>query len=163
MTEEQLQKFYARIRITPGCWWWLGARQQSNGYGRFGYGRGREYAHILSYRLYKGEIPKGLFVRHRCDNPLCINPEHLLIGTQKDNMQDAKQRNRTAKGEANGRSKLSAEEVRQIYDLAHCKLFTQQEIANWYNCVQANVSFIKSGWSRSCDSGALCTDTRSLP
>lgn len=78
-----------------GCWLWL------RGEGNFGYGRVRvakksEYAHRASFLAFKGEIPEGLSVLHSCDTAACINPGHLRLGTQKDNMADASRRGRVA-------------------------------------------------------------------
>jgi hypothetical protein len=76
---------------------------------------GKQY--LLSrfvYGLLKGNT-KGLVVRHTCDNPLCINPDHLLIGTHNDNVQDKVNRGRQAKGTHNGRSKLTEPEVIDIF------------------------------------------------
>lgn len=73
------------------CWMWTGARMRGEGsYGRF---RNR-LAHRVAWELFKGPIPFGLYVLHRCDNPPCVNPEHLFLGTQQDNMDDAHQKGR---------------------------------------------------------------------
>lgn len=86
----------ARFTVTPsGCWEWQGSRD------RDGYGRVQrsafgvcwfEKTHRLSYEFYVGEIPCGLHVLHRCDNPPCINPEHLYCGTHQENMRDRSKR-----------------------------------------------------------------------
>jgi len=67
------------------------------------------------YELYSGEIPKGFVIRHTCDNPSCINPDHLLVGTHADNVADKVSRDRCAKLENNGRHKLTIEQVKTIY------------------------------------------------
>ncbi len=68
-------------------------------------------AHRLSYIQNVGDIPEGMVVRHKCDNPNCINPEHLELGTHQDNVQDRVDRNRSAIGTNNGRAKLTEEQV----------------------------------------------------
>jgi len=71
-----------------GCWQWIGRSRTSTGYGKLGFQWRTYKAHRAAWLTWRGEIPKGLSVLHRCDNPLCINPEHLFLGTQEDNVRD---------------------------------------------------------------------------
>lgn len=88
-----LSRFETRFVVTPGCWLWTG-EIGSSGYGRF-YAYGRKYrAHRFSYEAYKGEIPKGMLILHSCDNPRCVNPDHLRVGTDADNTRDKMERGR---------------------------------------------------------------------
>jgi hypothetical protein len=73
-----------------------------------------QLAHRIAYEQAYGEIPEGLVVRHKCDNPNCINPRHLELGTHEDNVRDRVERNRSAKGSNNGRAKLTEDDVRYI-------------------------------------------------
>lgn len=77
---------------------------------------GREYvrAHRLAYALHYGQDPAGMVVCHRCDNPSCVNPEHLFLGTQQDNIDDKMRKGRARLGEDHPNALLSAEDVRQI-------------------------------------------------
>lgn len=83
--------------VKDGCWAWMGAKD-SHGYGvlssRFGAGHSPEKAHRVSYEKVNGKIKEGLVIRHKCDNPECTNPDHLEVGTQKDNMVDCSRRGR---------------------------------------------------------------------
>ena len=70
-----------------GCWYWIGALF-SQGYGAIRINKKIFRAHRISYEIYNGQIPNGLYVRHSCHNPACVNPSHLLVGNQFDNMRD---------------------------------------------------------------------------
>ena len=114
------EKLEANVLVsTSGCWDWQLSRY-AGGYGRISIGKQKQdYAHRVSYRVYHGEIPKGMVVRHSCDNPRCCNPEHLSLGTQRDNVHDCISRGRNhyppiARGEANHKTKLTAEDVKYI-------------------------------------------------
>jgi hypothetical protein len=80
--------------VDVGCWEWKGGKMK-NGYGRFGIAKGQiVFAHRYSYEAKHGPIPPGLFVLHSCDNPGCVNPSHLSVGTHADNMQDMRAKGR---------------------------------------------------------------------
>lgn len=94
------------------CWVWTRCLDK-DGYGQFQV-LGECKAHRVSYRLLVGEIPKGMKVLHKCDNPSCVNPAHLFLGTNDDNMKDMSNKGRAAKGETNGNSKLTKADVLEI-------------------------------------------------
>lgn len=111
-----LQRFEAKYQPEPntGCWLWTGAL--SRGYGQIwdrDSGRG-EWAHRVAYRLFNGPISSGLFVMHKCDVPVCVNPRHLSLGTQRDNILDAKQKHRMAHGASHIRAKLNESDIPAI-------------------------------------------------
>lgn len=111
------ERLFRRVDKTPTCWLWTGGKTVG------GYGQIRAEithrltgAHRVSYELHFGQIPLGMNVLHRCDVRNCVNPEHLFIGTTSDNHQDmiSKGRSNKAWGESAGRSKLTADQVRNI-------------------------------------------------
>lgn len=90
-----------RLELGP-CWQWTGCIA-GFGYGQFRVDRRtREYAHRKSYRMARGDIPDGMRVLHACDNPACVNPDHLFLGTEQDNMRDRQNKGRTASGDRSG-------------------------------------------------------------
>ncbi len=110
-TADRTTRFWRHVdKSGPGgCWVWTGALQH-NGYGHFHEMR----AHRFSWVLANGEIPEGLFVCHRCDNPPCVNPDHLFLGTHNDNMADMSAKDRRARGEWSPNARLSDDAVRSI-------------------------------------------------
>ena len=143
--QHSVDRFWERVKKTNGCWEWQGAVSDT-GYGKACIGHQRTMnAHQLAYILTHGPIPKGHVVCHRCDNRRCVNPDHLFLGTQGDNVRDmtAKGRNRYVPryGEDNPSSKLTREDVSEIrrrwarggirqIDLAHMFSVSDTQISN---------------------------------
>ncbi|HJQ65911.1 MAG TPA: HNH endonuclease signature motif containing protein [Gemmatimonadales bacterium] len=132
------------------CWLWTAARDQK-GYGRIGSQgrrRGPEPAQRVSYRLYVGPIPAGLHVLHHCDNPPCVNPAHLFVGTNADNMADMVRKDRQQQGERSGKAKLSAADVAYIrLAAADGPRGTQRVLARLFGVTDGQISHIVNGTS----------------
>lgn len=133
-------------RYTPDapddeCWEWQGGRHGS-GYGYVSYQYKVLYAHRVSYLLNNGPLIDGRFVCHRCDNPPCVNPRHLFLGTPGDNSADMRSKGRHARGVTNGHSRLTEEAVDEIRRLALLASIPQTEIGARFGVSQSAVSRI---------------------
>ncbi len=106
-----LKSFWDRVVKTTTCWLWIGGKNY-DGYGHFS--RTNEVAHRFSWKIHNGPIPAGTFVLHKCDNPPCVNPGHLFLGTQKNNREDCCNKMRQAYGEKNYGAKLSEQDAINI-------------------------------------------------
>lgn len=136
-------RFFSRfVKVDSGCWQWR-AHTDKDGYGFLPGDRQNIRAHRLSYELHCGPIPEGMIVCHKCDNPGCVNPDHLFIGTHKDNAQDALRKKRHYLGEKNGRSKLTEHQAAQIKTSSQ----TGQELAKIYGVTKSTINRIKRGES----------------
>lgn len=136
-------RFWQKVQKSEkGCWPWI-ACKNSDGYGQFGF-RGRvDGAHRVSWILSHGELPKGAHVLHKCDNPVCVNPDHLFIGTHQDNMEDrtrkGRSRGRGLPGELSGHNKLTNNIVLKIRKL-HEQGTSQKQISNQFAIHKATVN-----------------------
>lgn len=142
-----IQRFWRKVVITRGaCWQWSGALTKT-GYGSIGKGRrsdGVAYAHRISYEIHFGSIPAGLEVRHSCDTPSCVNPEHLLLGAHRDNMRDMARRQRAdrrrkPRGMAHGNAILTDALVREI----RASPDSSHKIAKRLGMSQVNIAAVK--------------------
>ena len=130
-----------------GCMIWMGTLNNF-GHGRLGYGGKLHLAHRLFYTEFKGEIPNGMCVCHKCDVPQCVNPDHLFLGSQSDNMADMYSKKRGAVGADYHRSTLTDDLVAKLKADGR----TQDEIAKDYGIARTTVSAIKTGraWKHVC-------------
>lgn len=145
--EPLASRFWPNVIRGRDCWLWTGA-VNSHGYGRLRSGEDRSVlrAHRVSWELHFGPIPDGLFVLHYCDNPPCVRPDHLFLGTNTDNLRDASKKGRTGpqlhperyQGENGHRTKLTERDVRDIRRATA----SQQAIAAQYGINPSSVSKI---------------------
>lgn len=138
-------RFWEKVSIPPdiisGCWTWTASRRV-DGYGASEKGSS---AHRTSWKLVYGEIPNGLWVCHHCDVPLCVNPNHLFLGTQADNVADQVRKGRTVRGERNGRAILTWDLVSRIRSEYSGKRGEQKELAKAYGLHPSYMSAILRG------------------
>jgi len=144
------QAVYDRLmdKVSPepnsGCWLWA-ACTNKQGYGFLRVDGKNKYAHRLSYEFHCDEIEDGMLICHKCDNPSCVNPEHLFAGTRVENSQDMVKKGRgpVQDGEKNPSAKLTKDQVVEIKSAVG----SQRSIAEKYGITQSNVSLIKRGKS----------------
>jgi hypothetical protein len=153
ITAKDEQRFWALVNKTDGCWLWAGSLNRAGGYGRFakyvlGSHASTVGAHRFSYILAHGEIPDGLVVRHTCDTPACVNPSHLVLGTQQDNVQDQIDRGRKAIGERAGCATLSDKDVQLIRQSYLEGGISQSEIARCFGVDKRTINRIVRNQAR---------------
>lgn len=138
------ERFWAKVDKSGECWIWIGTIWQT-GYGNFGISKGKTIgAHRFSYELAHGKIKSSrVLVCHKCDNRRCVRPEHLFLGSHKDNTQDALKKGRIAIGERAGAAKITAEQVVEIINYKGKE--RQDETGERFGISQTQVSRIQSG------------------
>ncbi len=153
------EHFWKRVKVWQlhECWIWqpyfYKAFKDKNAYGHFQHGSRKEPAHRMAWILTNGEIPEGLEVCHKCDNPPCCNPTHLFLGTHKDNMGDcaAKGRNHVPpqQGELHSQAKLKDSDVLKIRELWNTGQFTLLQLANQFGVgfVQIHRIVYRKNWN----------------
>jgi hypothetical protein len=147
MNAKDEDRFWSKVNKgkSDECWNWT-AGHDKYGYGKFSI-RGREVSsHRVAYQIANGSIPNGLCVLHKCDNPPCVNPAHLFVGTHADNVHDKCKKGRASfiahKGEEHGRAKLNDAQVRQIRERYTAGGVTHRELAREYGVNQSVIGDI---------------------
>lgn len=145
-----LERFENKIFYSPcGCWYWTGTTNIV-GYGRFSFEGKNHLAHRVSYLLHKGQL-NNLFVLHSCDNRLCVNPAHLCLGTQQNNVDDmfSKNRGRKMSGERHHLAKFSNQQVIEMRSLknkmSHNKIAKKYGASEGYGYCLLNNKIRKNG------------------
>ncbi len=136
--EEKIKKrFFSKFsrKGDDDCWIWTGSRLPK-GYGSFSVNRIRKNAHRVSWTIHYGEIPSGMLVCHKCDNPPCVNPYHLFIGTNQDNVNDkmnkGRQRWTTVKGAQHYKAILTEKDVLKIRKMYSTKKYSSFQLAELF-------------------------------
>lgn len=142
ISDKTIKRFWSKTRPRRnGCIEWL-ASKSHNGYGQFGVnGKKNVRAHRFSWTIVNGDIPEGLCVLHKCDNPSCVNPEHLFLGTYKDNAIDMTLKGRRyevlTKGDDNGNSKLNKRDINKMKILYSTGFYTQKYLADMFGITRS--------------------------
>lgn len=143
MDSERFSMFMDKVSPEPnsGCWLWAGS-SNADGYGHFGVGGSGKVrkAHRVSYEHHHGEIPPGMLVCHKCDNPACVNPEHLFLGTPRENSEDRDHKGRQALGIENGKAVLNDALVKYIRETP----LSERVIANQLGVSRGTVNAVRS-------------------
>jgi predicted XRE-type DNA-binding protein len=151
LSEEQIARFWAKVNILgpDDCWEWTASiKKKGYGYGQFNLNGRMTKVHRVAWELTHGPIPEGLCCCHICDNKKCVNPKHLFLGTQQDNIDDMVTKGRNFKpiGTKNNTVKLTEEqviEIRRLYALEN-HMF-QREIALLFGVSQGLIGLIVNG------------------
>lgn len=153
VSREELFWKHVDIKGEDDCWEWSGQRRKPKGsgwgnYGCFNYKSVEYKAHRVAYEIVNGEIPEGMFVCHKCDNPPCVNPKHLFLGTNEDNMKDMASKGRTGVklGSNHPNHKLVEKDVPEIRKLLS-QGFKISAIAEIYGVSNCPISMIRRGKS----------------
>lgn len=137
-------RFLDKIKYVQDCWIWIGTTRGHMGYGAFHFNDKMEGAHRASFNIFNGPITPGSQVLHTCDNPKCVNPKHLFLGTNQDNVNDKMAKGRHVAtpvyGINNHLTKFTTEIVEQIRELS--LQYSQKELSHLFNMSQPNVSRI---------------------
>lgn len=150
MTPEREARFWAKVDKSDetGCWVWTGARGQ-HGHGHFWLGDRVGRAHRFSWELANGPIPQtdgyhGTCVCHRCDNPPCVNPAHLFLGSHKDNLSDAGRKGRLPRGRRHVHNRLTENQVLEVVE-RHRSGESQRSIARSFGMHPSSINRIFNG------------------
>ena len=143
-----LNRFWEKVHKTEGCWLWK-AGKDKDGYGKFALDGNSTRAHRFMYELEIGSIPDGLLVCHSCDNPSCVRPSHLWLGTNTENMADSARKGRKPSGERNPAAKITEGDVKLARRLWKTGEWQVRQLAELFAVNKSQVHNIVTGksWS----------------
>ena len=145
------ERFWAYVDTSAapdGCWEWTGYRR-ADGYGHIHIGDKTVYVHRYAWELANGPIPAGMSVCHRCDVRICVNPDHLFLGTHVDNMADMVEKDRQARGSTNGNARLTETQVMEICARHAAGGTTYRSLAREFGVGKSTISRIvhRTNWT----------------
>lgn len=146
MNEETIARFWSKVEKGPGCWLWVAKSCDQDGYGLFKASGKMLRAHRLAFELSRGAPPGKALVCHHCDNVKCVRPDHLFLGTAKDNFHDCLRKGRySPKGEGNAAAKVTSADADRIRALYALGTFSQEGLGRIFGVHQTAVSAIVRG------------------
>ena len=141
-------RFWQKVDKQKECWVWVGSLN-NKGYGRINIGGIIKLAHRVSYEIAYGKIPSMMSILHKCDNPPCVNPNHLQVGTHKENIEDMIEKGRGCVGEGASYAKLNYQKVVQIKGMYKQSKISQRALAKLFKVSQCTISLVvnEKRWS----------------
>lgn len=140
-TDSISDRFFRLVDKQENCWLWKGDINR-NGYGRLQFNNKRLLAHRVSYEIHKETLQNNLYVCHTCDNPKCVNPSHLFLGTQKDNMADCAKKMRHTYGSNVKHAILNEKQIEEIRSDYFSKKLNQRMLAEKYGVSRGHIGLI---------------------
>lgn len=146
-TPIEIKRFFQKVRKTNKCWLWCGAIRNKDGYGAIAFSGKTRMAHRVSYAIHFEVLPVDKIVCHTCDNPICVNPKHLYLGTDADNWRDCQERGREVhpQGECHGKAILTASDVKFIFECYKPRKVPKKVFAELFGVSVSCISHIIRG------------------